>query len=47
MFQLTPDEFQDLRSQNVTSSWGGRRYQPYVFTEQGVANLNIKDWGQV
>jgi len=40
MFQLTRDEFQDLRSQNVTSSWGGRRYLPYVFTEQGVAMLS-------
>lgn len=40
MFQLTEDEFEDLRSQNVTSSWGGRRYLPYVFTEQGVAMLS-------
>ena len=40
MFQLTQDEFQDLRSQNVTSNWGGRRYLPYVFTEQGVAMLS-------
>lgn len=40
MFQLTQDEFQDLRSQSVTSSWGGRRYSPYVFTEQGVAMLS-------
>jgi hypothetical protein len=36
MFQLTPEEFRDLRSQNVTSSeWGGRRYPPYAFTEHG------------
>ncbi len=38
MFQLTREEF--LRCQNVTSSWGGRRYLPYVFTEQGVAMLS-------
>ena len=38
MFQLTKEEF--LRCQNVTSSWGGRRYLPYVFTEQGVAMLS-------
>jgi hypothetical protein len=29
-----------LRSQIVTSSWGGRRYNPYAFTEQGVAMLS-------
>ena len=41
MFQLTPQEFKNLRSQNVTSSsWGGRRYPPYAFTEQGVAMLS-------
>jgi len=40
MFQLTADEFGILRSQFVTSSWGGRRYAPYVFTEQGVAMLS-------
>ena len=40
MFQLTTDEFGNLRSQFVTSSWGGRRYAPYVFTEQGVAMLS-------
>ena len=40
MFQLTDQEFRDLRSQFVTSSWGGRRYAPYVFTEQGVAMLS-------
>lgn len=40
MFQLTDPEFRDLRSQFVTSSWGGRRYAPYVFTEQGVAMLS-------
>jgi len=40
MFQLTKEEFIGLRSQIVTSSWGGRRYLPYVFTEQGVAMLS-------
>ena len=39
-FQLTQEEFDNLRSQIVTSSWGGRRYLPYVFTEQGVAMLS-------
>ena len=40
-FQLTYDEFSDLRSQVVTSSaQGGRRYLPYAFTEQGVAMLS-------
>ena len=40
MFQLTKDEFLALRSQFVISSWGGRRYPPYAFTEQGVAMLS-------
>ena len=41
MFQLTKQEFTDLRSQFGTSShWGGRRYPPYAFTEQGVAMLS-------
>ena len=41
MFQLSVEEFADLRSQSVTSSgWGGRRYPPYAFTEQGVAMLS-------
>lgn len=40
MFQLSKEEFADLRSQTVTSSWGGRRYPPYAFTEQGVAMLS-------
>ena len=39
MFQLSEQESANLRSQNVTSSWGGRRYSPYAFTEQGVAML--------
>ena len=49
MFQLTAKEFTDLRFQSGTSSlrsqigtsrWGGRRYPPYAFTEQGVAMLS-------
>ncbi len=40
MFQLTPDETQILRSQFVTSSWGGARKAPYAFTEHGVAMLS-------
>ncbi len=40
MFQLTNREFAILRSQIVTSSWGGRRNPPYAFTEQGVAMLS-------
>ena len=40
MFQLNNQEVRILRSQIVTSSWGGRRYAPYVFTEQGVAMLS-------
>ncbi len=40
MFQLTQQEYQDLRSQFATSSWGGRRYLPYVFTQEGVAMLS-------
>ncbi len=40
MFQLTQEEARNLRSQFVTSSWGGRRYLPYAFTEQGVAMLS-------
>ncbi len=41
MFQLTAEEFENLKSQFVTSSWGGiRRATPYAFTEQGVAMLS-------
>lgn len=40
MFQLNQDEFKILKSQFVISRWGGRRYLPYVFTEQGVAMLS-------
>jgi phage regulator Rha-like protein len=42
MFQITKEEFESLRSQFVTSKEprGGRRYMPYVFTENGVAMLS-------
>jgi len=40
MFQLTLQEFTNLKSQFVISSWGGRRALPYAFTEQGVAMLS-------
>jgi hypothetical protein len=41
MFQLSQDEFEGLRFHfGTSSSWGGRRYLPYAFTEQGVAMLS-------
>ncbi len=40
MFQMTDSEFSNLKSQFVTSSWGGRRKLPLVFTEQGVSMLS-------
>lgn len=40
MFQLNDAEMKSLRSQFVTSKRGGRRYNAYVFTEQGVAMLS-------
>jgi hypothetical protein len=41
MFELTTEEFQNLRRQfGASSRWGGRRYPPYAFTEQGVAMLS-------
>jgi phage regulator Rha-like protein len=40
MYQLTRQEVINLRSQIVTSSWGGRRYLPYAFTQEGVAMLS-------
>ena len=40
MFELSNQEFTILRSQIATSSWGGTRYVPMVFTEQGVAMLS-------
>jgi hypothetical protein len=40
LFELDNHEVANLRSQTVTSSWGGRRYAPLAFTEQGVAMLS-------
>ena len=41
MFQMTNQEFKDLKSQIATSNqWGGRRTPPYAFPEQGVAMLS-------
>ena len=40
MFQMTDSEFSNLKSQFVTSSWGGRRKLLLVFTEQGVSMLS-------
>ena len=38
-FQLTDEEVANLRCKNFTSSWGGSRYKPYAFTEQGIYML--------
>jgi len=40
MFQLSAEEWENLKSQSVISSWGGIRTPPYAFTEQGVAMLS-------
>ncbi len=40
MFEFTKSEFDDLRSQFGTSSWGGTIYAPIVFTENGVSMLS-------
>ena len=44
VFRLTAEEYENLRSQNATSSednaHGGRRYMPYAFTEQGISMLS-------
>lgn len=40
MFQLSQEEWNNLKSQFVTSSWGGSRKLPYAFTEQGLAMLS-------
>lgn len=40
MFQLTKEEFENLRFHFGTSSWGGLRYLPNAFTENGVAMLS-------
>ena len=40
MYQVTKQEVANLRSQFATSSWGGRRYLPLVFTQEGIAMLS-------
>ena len=40
MFELIKEEYENLRCQIGTSSWGGIRYYPMAFTEQGVAMLS-------
>ncbi len=41
MFRLTSKEFENLRRQlGASSGWGGRRYSPLAFTEQGIAMLS-------
>lgn len=40
MFQLNKEEFEDLRFQIETSSWGGTRFYPYAFTEHGITMLS-------
>jgi hypothetical protein len=40
MFEITKEEFANLRSQFATSSWGGTRYPPMAFTEYGVLMLS-------
>lgn len=40
MFRLTKEEWKNLKSQNATASWGGRRSLPYVFTEHGALMLS-------
>jgi hypothetical protein len=40
MFELSTEEWVILKTQFATSSWGGQRYNPYAFTEQGVAMLS-------
>ena len=40
MFELSQEEWINLRSQIASSSWGGKRFAPFAFTEQGVAMLS-------
>ncbi len=40
MFRMSKQEWADLKSQNATSSWGGRRREPFVFTEHGILMLS-------
>ena len=41
MFELSKSELDDLRCQIGTSKWGGTRYIPFAFTEQGVAKRRL------
>ena len=47
MFQLSKEEWDNLKSQTVTSSWGGRRKPPNVFTEHGSIMLATKQYKPV
>jgi len=40
MFRINEEEFDNLKSQFATASWGGRRNLPYVFTEHGILMLS-------
>jgi hypothetical protein len=40
MFEHTSQEWENLRTQIASSSWGGKRYLPFAFTEQGIAMLS-------
>ncbi len=40
MFELNQEEFENLRCRIGTSSWGGSRYSPFAFTQEGVAMLS-------
>lgn len=44
MFQLTREEWSNLTSQFVISSWRGHRHPPFAFTEQGVASSARAGW---
>lgn len=47
VFQLSSDEYEVLRSHSATSSWGGRRYPPYAFTEHGALMCGGLLFGQL
>jgi hypothetical protein len=40
MFELTSNEWENLRTQFASSSWGGKRYRPFAFSEHGIAMLS-------
>ncbi len=40
MFELTKDEFENIKSKIETVAWGGTRYMPLAFSEHGVAMLS-------